>query len=98
MPGCTFDTLLYGGARNVRDLDQSERSVMERVVGHQLRETQQIIVNIVNIDLAPASSTIGDSVSDVPESWKIYDGLSDDEIDTLDAEIRQRANLTRQFE
>ncbi len=71
---------------------------MERVVGHQLRETQQIIVNIVNIDLAPASSTIGDSVSDVPESWKIYDGLSDDEIDTLDAEIRQRANLTRQFE
>lgn len=84
--------------RNVRDLDQRERSVMERVVGHQLRETQQIIVNIVNIDLAPANSTIGDCVSDVPESWKIYDGLSDDEIDTLDAEIRQRANLPRQFE
>ena len=84
--------------RNVRDLDQSERSVMERVVGHQLRETQQIIVNVVNIDLAPASSTIGDSLSDIPDSWKIYDGLSDAEIDMLDGEIRQRANLTRQFE
>jgi hypothetical protein len=84
--------------RNVRDLDQSERSVLERVVGHQLRETQQIIVNVVNIDLARASSTIDDSLSDVPDSWKIYDGLSDAEIDTLDGEIRQRANLTRQFE
>ena len=71
---------------------------MERVVGHQLRETQQIIVNVVNIDLTPASSTIGDAVSDVPASWKIYEGLSDAEIDSLDAAIRQRANLTRQFE
>lgn len=84
--------------RNVRDLDQNERFVMERVVGHQLRETQQIIVNVVNIDLAPASSIIRDSASDVPDSWKIYDGLSDAEIDTLDLEIRQRANLTRKFE
>jgi hypothetical protein len=84
--------------RNVRDLDQSERSVMERVVGHQLRETQQIIVNVVNIDFAPESSAAGDTISDIPDSWKIYEGLSDAEIDTLDAAIRQRANLTRQFE
>lgn len=84
--------------RNVRDLDQSERSVMERVVGHELRETQQIIVNVVNIDLAPASTPIHDTDSDVPDSWKIYEGLSDAEIDTLDAAIRQRANLTRHFE
>ena len=71
---------------------------MERVVGHQLRETQQIIVNVVNIDPAPASTAAGDALSDIPDSWKIYEGLSDAEIDTLDAAIRQRANLTRQFE
>ena len=84
--------------RNVRDLDQSERSVMERVFGHQLRETQTIVLNLVNIDLNAASPVSSGPVSNVPDYWKIYDGLSDEEIDKLDGEIRQRANLTRHFE
>ena len=84
--------------RNVRDLEQVDRSALERVVGHQLRETQQIIVNVVNLDLTAPSQAASGRSDDVPEFWKIYDGLSDAEVDVLDQAIRQRANLTRHFE
>lgn len=77
--------------RNVRDLDHTDRSALERVVGHELQETQQVIVNIVNLN--PGTH----EASTAP--WgNIYDGLSDEEIDRLDSAIRQRANLTRAAE
>ena len=86
--------------RNVRDLDQADRSALERVVGCQLAETQQVIVNVVEISPKPAVGESHDRGSeiDVPEWWKIYDGLSDEEIDELDRAIQQRANLTRHIE
>lgn len=83
--------------RNVRDLLQSDRSVLERVVGHPLRETQQVILNVVN--LVPAEMPTSEPVAtDVPDWWNVYEGLSDEEIDRLDQAIRPRADLTRQFE
>ena len=81
--------------RNVRDIPLGDRSALERVVGHQLRETQQVIVNVVNLDLSsevPPAPTVD---AEVPQWWKIYEGLRDEEIDRLDEAIRQRANLTR---
>lgn len=33
----------------------------------------------------------------VPAWWNIYEGLSDEEVDHLDASVRQRADLTRVF-
>jgi len=73
--------------RNVRDLDPADRDALERVLGHALAETQQVAVNV--IDPQPEEA--------VPEWWKIYEGLSDEEIDELDQAIRQRADLTREF-
>ena len=83
--------------RNVKDLDQPDRSALERVVGHQLRETQQVIVNVVNLDLSAGKIESVEQSAEVPDWWKVYDGLTDDEVDELDASI-QRANLTRRFE
>jgi hypothetical protein len=76
--------------KNVRDLDQADRSALERFVGYQLRETQQVIVNVVNLDLGPAVPASPDAkgVAEVPDWWKIYDGLSDKEVDELDQAIR----------
>lgn len=85
--------------RNVRELDAVDRSALERVVGHELFETQQVIVNVVNVEVAPA--TVGghqQAEVGVPDWWKIYEGLSDEAIDELDCLIRQRANLTRDTE
>ena len=85
--------------RNVRDLDQSERSTLERVVGHQLRETQQVIVNVIDLDLtAVETDGANQQGTTVPGWWKIYEGLSDEEVDRLDQAIRQRADLTRRFD
>jgi hypothetical protein len=81
--------------RNVRDLPLIDRSALERVVGHQLRETQQVIVNVVNLDQSSDVSPASGAEAEVPEWWKIYEGLSDAEIDRLDQAIRKRANLTR---
>jgi hypothetical protein len=77
--------------RNVRDLDHADRSALERVVGHELQETQQVIVNIVTLDQRQQGSS-------TPPWGSIYDGLSDQEIDRLDSAIGQRANLTRAAE
>ena len=86
--------------RNVRDLDQTDRSALERVVGCQLRETQQVIVKVVNLDLGATALETADrkGAADVPDWWRIYEGLSDEEVDELDQAIRQRADLTRHFE
>lgn len=51
---------------DIRDLPLSERSALERIVGHQLRETTQIIVNVVDLDVSPAAPTITPLESDVP--------------------------------
>jgi hypothetical protein len=84
--------------RNVRDLDHSDRSALERVIGHQLWETQRVIVNVVNLDLTTDSES-GNGISPPTPPWgSIYDGLSNEEIDRLDSAIRQRANLTRATE
>ena len=83
--------------RNVSDLDQSERSVFERVVGHQLRETQRIILNVVNVDLRDPEGAPVEPFPDVPDHWKIYEGMTEQEIDDLDLSIT-RCNLTRTLE
>ena len=85
--------------RNIRDLDQADRSALERVVGHELHATQKVILNVINLDVSThaASSRGQPCLADVPDSWKIYEGLSDVEIDELAEAIRQRADLSRDF-
>ena len=81
--------------RNVRDLDENARAALELVVGHQLGVSQRVILNMVNLNLNSALPVPSESFPNVPEHWKLYEGLSEDEIDGLDQEFRQRANLTR---
>jgi hypothetical protein len=84
---------------NIRDLNAADRAALERMVGHLLKETQQVVVNVRDIEVEPtASAQHGTTTGDVPDWWKIYEGLSDQEIDELDQAIRQRADLTRHFE
>ncbi len=77
--------------RNVRDLNQTDRAAVERGVGCQLRDTQQVSVNVVNLDLGPAAPESADQkgADDVPDWWKIYEGISDERVEELDSAIRQ---------
>lgn len=82
--------------RNIRDLASADRSALERIVGHKLLETQQLVLNLVNPDIDRAIQAPDEAKgSEVPNWWKIYEGLSDEEVDKLDAAIRERATLTR---
>jgi hypothetical protein len=64
--------------RNVRDIPLNDRSALERVVGHQLQETQQVIVKVINLDVSSDVMAATRPEAEVPEWWKIYEGLSDD--------------------
>ena len=81
--------------RNVRDLPQNDRSALERVVGHQLRDSQQLVIQVMSVSLdEPAQSP---PVSgELPEWCNVYQGLSDREIDELDGTI-VRSDVSRDF-
>lgn len=88
--------------RNVHDIDAPDRQALEHVIGQRLSENQQIIVSVVNIDVSQnpseqPKSNGTQSESEIPEWWKVYEGLSDEEVDRLDQAVRQRANLARIF-
>jgi hypothetical protein len=78
--------------RNVRDLDPSERSALERLAGRPLCDRQRFTLQIADDDSpGPAVGT----ADDVPSWWNVYEGLTDEEVDRLDEAVRRRADLTR---
>ena len=70
---------------NVRELDQFDRSVLERLVGHQLRESERLVIQVMKAGVEePAAPPADDGL---PAWSDVYEGLSDSEIDDLDAAI-----------
>ncbi len=77
------------------DLGDDERRAFELGAGESLREEQQLVLGVQSPD-QPTSNIPAEGTADcVPDWWRIYDGLSDAEIDKLDAAIRLRADVTR---
>ena len=72
--------------RNVGDLDALDLSVLERVVGHQLRTSQQLVINVVGI-VVPATPGPTSTGTQLPEWCRVYEGLSDEQVDDLDRSI-----------
>jgi hypothetical protein len=85
--------------RNVRDLPSEQRRAYEMAVGHALDEGQKIIIQIVdapdgsNGPTGGASARSGDGK--LPDWCNVYEGLSDAEIADIEADILDRADLTR---
>ena len=67
--------------RNVRDIDAGDRHAIEHVVGTTLRDNQQLIIQLAEIEL-PAEEPITDArPRQTLEDWtRVYDGLTDEEI------------------
>lgn len=71
--------------RKVRDIDGSQRSALEKLVGHRLRENQQLVIQVLNVDLAenepaPAAGTL-------PEWCNVYADLTPAQIADLESAI-----------
>lgn len=83
-------------SRDVSDLPQAERAALEHIVGHRLLETQRVIVQVIDV-YPQRSDTQAENTGSVPSWWKVYEGLSDEEVDRVDAAVGQRADMTRTF-
>jgi hypothetical protein len=87
--------------RNVRDIDQADRQALEHVLGQRLRENQQLVIGIVNLDATPAdqpeAATAADA-STLPDWCNVYAGLSDEEVADLEQTILTRADMSRPSE
>lgn len=83
--------------RDVSDLGDDERRAFEHVLGRSLRDDQQIVLGVQQVTKSTEVKPAEEQSDSVPDWWQVYAGLSDAEIDHLDAAIRQRANVTRVF-
>jgi len=91
--------------RNVSDLHADQRQWLESALGHQLRDNQQVIIQVLAVQnqAAPdeagveAAAPGGAAASDdeVPEWCRVYEGLSDEEIAEIEEIALRRADLTR---
>lgn len=81
--------------RQVGDLRDNERSAAELLLGHRLRGNERLILQVLDLDVV--QPTVQDSrPAQTLDDWaRVYDGLSDDEIEKIDAIAKTRANLTR---
>lgn len=79
--------------RNVQDLTQNDRCVLERVIGHPLLEGERLVIQVTSMTTEAANQETA-SGGKLPVGSDIVAGLSDQEIDDLDAAIA-RSNSSR---
>jgi len=77
----------------VGEITTADREALEHLVGRALRADQEVVIRVVE-NAAPHKAQSSTMADDVPDWWKIYDGLSEEEIERLDQAIRQRRDLT----
>lgn len=80
---------------NVRDLNSNERSAVEQLVGHALRENQQLVIQVVSLEVGTEEPVTGTGEDRLPDWCNVYEGLTDDQIAELEKAISRRLDLTR---
>jgi len=78
----------------ISDLAGGQRSAAEQLVGHPLHEDQQLVIQVVNLARNKIEIPKENEEGMLPDWCNVYEGLTDDEIDSLDRAIT-RLNLTR---
>ncbi len=73
---------------DVMALDAAHRRAFEDVIGARLEQNQRLVISVT----APASPRSAQSLAD----WSgVYEGLTEDQVEAIDREMKKRANLTR---
>ena len=82
--------------RNVRDISLPDKLALEHVIGQQLAENQQVVIQISSLDMQPEKQRAEQSaVNGLPEWCNVYAGLTDDQVSDIERAAMQRADLTR---
>jgi hypothetical protein len=79
---------------DIASLDSAHRSAFEDVIGVPLRVNQQLVVRVIEAEPSKQTNATrpGQTLDDLPN---IFEGLSDEQIEVLDRDIKTRVNLTR---
>ena len=81
--------------RNVAEIEAHDRQVLEHIFGQQLRDNQQVVIQIVNIEVSQGTSNGRPAVGTLPDWCNVYEGLTDDQIADLERVVLTRAELSR---
>lgn len=82
--------------RNVRDIDAGDRHALEHVVGQALRDNQRLVIQIAEIGVSQEAPVADGHPQQTLADWtRVYEGLSDEEIETIDKVVKTRADLAR---
>lgn len=78
---------------DVATLDTPHRRALEEVIGRELVTSQRLIISVIEV---PLPETAVPRPAQTLEDWThVYDGLSDQQVEGIDAIAKTRANLTR---
>ena len=78
---------------DVAKLDTPHRRALEEVIGCELATHQRLLISVIDVTLP---SDAASRPAQTLEDWtRVYDGLSDEQVDDIDAIAKTRANLTR---
>jgi len=78
---------------DVATLDLPHRQALEEVIGKQLASHQRLVISV--IELVPPAVEDSRPAQSLDDWTKIYDGLSDEEVEEIDQVAKTRANLSR---
>ncbi len=78
---------------DVAALDAPHRRALEEMIGRELEANQQLVISVIEVAV-PSTST--QRPAQTLEDWtSVYDGLSDDDIESVDRIAKTRSNLSR---
>jgi hypothetical protein len=85
--------------RNVKDIGTADRRALEHVIGRELADDQRLLIRVVDEEV-PQRATTGTAHADspLPEWCNVYQGLTDEAIDSLEEIVLRRADLSRAAE
>jgi hypothetical protein len=78
---------------DVATLDAPHRRALEDVIGRPLTASQRLLISV--IDVAPPAAAAARPAQTLEDWTNVYNGLSDEDVEAVDAVAKTRANLTR---
>ena len=79
---------------DVAALDLPHRRALEEVMGQSLAANQRLVISVTDIE-TPPSDPSERPVQSLDDWTKVYEGLNDADIESIDKIAKTRADLTR---
>ena len=87
-------------SHQVRDISVSDRVTLERLIGQPLSDDQQVVIQVLppsgGSEASPRNE--GQPPASVPAYWRVLEGLTETQLDQLDATLAHRPAFSRPSE